>query len=83
MIICEYNKNIYQDDAFIIRVINSYKVLFLFKRTVVLSYIMEIHWPKLHINRYKSQAGLHIKKFWEVDTIIIHKNIVTQNVLVL
>ena len=52
MRICEYNKNIYQDDSFIIRVINSYNVLFLFKRTVVL-YIMEIQWPKLHINRYK------------------------------
>ena len=40
-----YNKNIYQDDSFIIRVINSFNVLFLFKRTVVLSYY--ISWKLL------------------------------------
>ena len=47
MIICEYNKNIYQDDSFIIRVINSYNVLFLFKRTVVLSYLLYYNFKKL------------------------------------
>ena len=57
VIICEYNENIYQDDSFIIRVINnSYNVLFLFKRTVVLSYY--IAWKSTDLNYIKCVTNI-------------------------